>query len=214
MSALDQGPTTAAVPSQAAARPAAQPTAHPATLPRDPRERLAALFDPGTLEVAAGRDRGTQRGCRGHRPGARRERGGVRLRRAGPGRRDGHRGLRRDRRGVLRGDLAWCADRGPVALRRGPAGRGRGQPARRGHRIRGDDPGLRAGAADLGGARAGRGRCRLRSRADRHRDPVRAGTHLRHRPGRGALSSPARTWTWNGSAGPSRTAAGPAWCTS
>ncbi|HWM97833.1 MAG TPA: carboxyl transferase domain-containing protein [Streptosporangiaceae bacterium] len=78
MSALDQGPTTAAVPSQAAARPAAVPTAvaagrtavaaaaptappaaHPAALPtappaglpRDPRERLAALFDPGTLEV-------------------------------------------------------------------------------------------------------------------------------------------------------------------
>src|SRR5258708_29650687 len=47
MSALDQSPATAetaaAVPSQAAA--------HPAGLPRDPRERLAALFDPGTLEV-------------------------------------------------------------------------------------------------------------------------------------------------------------------
>ena len=64
MSALDQSPATAetaaadtaaaeaaetaaAVPSQAAAYPAA----HPAVLPRDPRERLAALFDPGTLEV-------------------------------------------------------------------------------------------------------------------------------------------------------------------
>jgi len=58
MSALDQSPATAetaaaaaetaaAVPSQAAAHQAA----HPAALPRDPRERLAALFDPGTLEV-------------------------------------------------------------------------------------------------------------------------------------------------------------------
>jgi acetyl-CoA/propionyl-CoA carboxylase carboxyl transferase subunit len=55
MSALDQSPVTAetaaAVPSQATAHPAAAPTAPPAVLPRDPRERLAALFDPGTLEV-------------------------------------------------------------------------------------------------------------------------------------------------------------------
>jgi len=43
MTALDQSPATAAVPSQA--------TAWPAMLPRDPQERLAALFDPGTLEV-------------------------------------------------------------------------------------------------------------------------------------------------------------------
>ena len=64
MSALDQSPATAetaaadraaaeaaetaaALPSQAVAYPAA----HPAVLPRDPRERLAALFDPGTLEM-------------------------------------------------------------------------------------------------------------------------------------------------------------------
>src|ERR1700745_1463823 len=40
MTALDQSPAAAAVPPLAAA-----------TLPRDPRERLAALFDPGTLEV-------------------------------------------------------------------------------------------------------------------------------------------------------------------
>src|SRR6516162_7673324 len=40
MTALDQSPVAAAVPPQAAA-----------ALPRDPRERLAALFDPGTLEV-------------------------------------------------------------------------------------------------------------------------------------------------------------------
>ena len=40
MTALDQSPAAAAVPPQATA-----------TLPRDPRERLAALFDPGTLEV-------------------------------------------------------------------------------------------------------------------------------------------------------------------
>src|SRR5271169_360153 len=37
MTALDQGP--------------AQAAARPAVLPRDPRERLAALFDPGTLEL-------------------------------------------------------------------------------------------------------------------------------------------------------------------
>ena len=43
MTALDQGPATPAVPPQA--------TAWPAMLPRDPEERLAALFDPGTLEV-------------------------------------------------------------------------------------------------------------------------------------------------------------------
>jgi acetyl-CoA/propionyl-CoA carboxylase carboxyl transferase subunit len=46
MTALDQSPAAAAVPSQAG-RPAAQLV----VLPRDPRERLAALFDPGTLEM-------------------------------------------------------------------------------------------------------------------------------------------------------------------
>src|SRR6266487_4877682 len=50
MTALDQSPAAAAVPSQAA-RPAAHPAAPPAVLPRDPRERLAALFDPDTLEM-------------------------------------------------------------------------------------------------------------------------------------------------------------------
>src|SRR6266705_4939976 len=50
MTALDQSPAAAAVPSQAA-RPAAHPATLPAVLPRDPRERLAALVDPGTLEV-------------------------------------------------------------------------------------------------------------------------------------------------------------------
>jgi acetyl-CoA/propionyl-CoA carboxylase carboxyl transferase subunit len=54
MTALDQSPAAAAVPSQAArpaAHPATLPTASPGVLPRDPRERLAALFDSGTLEV-------------------------------------------------------------------------------------------------------------------------------------------------------------------
>ena len=50
MTALDQSSAAAAVPSPAA-RPAAHPGAHPGALPRDPWERLAALFDPGTLEV-------------------------------------------------------------------------------------------------------------------------------------------------------------------
>jgi len=50
MTALDQSPAAAAVPSRAA-RPAAHPATLPVVLPRDPRERLAALFDPGTLEM-------------------------------------------------------------------------------------------------------------------------------------------------------------------
>ncbi len=50
MTALDQSPAAAAVPSQAP-RPTAHPAPWPAVLPRDPRERLAALFDPGTLEM-------------------------------------------------------------------------------------------------------------------------------------------------------------------
>ena len=50
MTALDQSPAAPAVPSQAA-RPTAHPATLPAVLPRDPRERLAALFDPGTLEM-------------------------------------------------------------------------------------------------------------------------------------------------------------------
>jgi acetyl-CoA/propionyl-CoA carboxylase carboxyl transferase subunit len=45
MSALDQSPPPAAVPPQAA------PATRRAALPRDPQERLAALFDPGTLEL-------------------------------------------------------------------------------------------------------------------------------------------------------------------
>src|ERR1700749_3079033 len=52
MTALDQNPAVP-VPPQAAPPQAAPPqTAHgTAMLPRDPRERLAALFDPGTLEL-------------------------------------------------------------------------------------------------------------------------------------------------------------------
>ena len=46
MTALDQSPAAAAVPSQPAG-----PAAQLVVLPRDPRERLAALFDPGTLEM-------------------------------------------------------------------------------------------------------------------------------------------------------------------
>ena len=50
MTALDQSSAAAAVPSPAA-RSAAHPGALPVALPRDPWERLAALFDPGTLEM-------------------------------------------------------------------------------------------------------------------------------------------------------------------
>jgi len=53
MTALDSSPAAASVSSRAAPQPAAaQPAAsRPTALPRDPRERLAALFDRGTLEV-------------------------------------------------------------------------------------------------------------------------------------------------------------------
>jgi acetyl-CoA/propionyl-CoA carboxylase carboxyl transferase subunit len=64
MTVLDPSPAAAAVPSPAALRPAGpargsdSPGPHRG-LPRDPRERLADLFDPGTLELvpAAGDDR-------------------------------------------------------------------------------------------------------------------------------------------------------------
>jgi acetyl-CoA/propionyl-CoA carboxylase carboxyl transferase subunit len=46
MTAVDSTSTQATIPPHVAA-----PPARPAMLPRDPQERLAALFDPGTLEV-------------------------------------------------------------------------------------------------------------------------------------------------------------------
>ena len=62
MTALDQSPVAAAVPPQATA-----------ALPRDPRERLAALFDPGTLEILpVGVSPGGRSPLRGHE-----ERSGV-----------------------------------------------------------------------------------------------------------------------------------------
>ncbi len=56
----------------------------------------------------------------------------------------------------------------------------RGRPG-----LRRDGPGLRPGAADLGGARPGGRRRRVRPGADRHRDHERGRAHLRHRPGGG-----------------------------
>jgi acetyl-CoA/propionyl-CoA carboxylase carboxyl transferase subunit len=54
MTAVDSSQAAATVPPQpAAAGPA---VVGPAALPRDPRERLAALFDPGTLELLRGED--------------------------------------------------------------------------------------------------------------------------------------------------------------
>ena len=197
MTAVDHGAAQMAVPPQATApgrAPASGPAQSPApvparsaALPRDPQERLAALFDPGTLEIL---------------PVDLEERSGVV---AGVGLVHGAGAVAfasdpRVQGGAM--GTAGCAaivaayaeaavagrpDRGPVALRRGPAGRGRGQPARGGNRVRGDDPRVRAGAADLRGARPGGRRRRLRPGADRHRDPVRPGAHLRHRPGRGAV---------------------------
>ena len=89
------------------------------------------------------------------------------------------------------------------------AGRGRGQPARGGNRIRRDDPRVRAGTADLGGARPGGLRRRVRPGADRHRDPVRSGPHLRHRPGCGALRD--RRGRGHGAARRPRAAQPPVW---
>jgi len=50
MTALDSSSAQAIIPSQAVAPPSPG-SALPVTLPRDPQERLTALFDPGTLEV-------------------------------------------------------------------------------------------------------------------------------------------------------------------
>src|SRR6266568_5089573 len=51
MTALDQSRAPAAVPGAAPPAVPAGVAPRPAPLPRDPQERLAALFDPGTLEV-------------------------------------------------------------------------------------------------------------------------------------------------------------------
>ena len=95
---------------------------------RDPELRLRALFDHGTLRLLAGRDdSGVLRAPRARSTARPVDR--VRHRRHPDGRRDGHRGLpahrRRDRH---RGPRAGAGDR-PVALRRRPAGRGRGRAA-------------------------------------------------------------------------------------
>jgi acetyl-CoA/propionyl-CoA carboxylase carboxyl transferase subunit len=52
MTAVDSSSAQAIIPSQSPAPPSPGPApTRPVTLPRDPRERLAALFDPGTLKV-------------------------------------------------------------------------------------------------------------------------------------------------------------------
>ncbi len=159
----------------------------PVMLPRDPRARLAGPVRPGHAGTAARWRGGAQRSRGGRRAGPRRRGRGLCLRPAGTGRRHGHRGLRRDRRSLHRGGLTRRPDRGAVALGGRPAGRGGGQLARGGHGIRGDDRGLRTGAADLRGTRSRGGRCRLRPGPYRHRDPVRPGAHLRHGSGCGAV---------------------------
>ena len=55
------------------------------------------------------------------------------------------------------------------------------RPARGRRGVRGDDPGVRQGAADLGGARAGGRRRGLRPGADRHGHPGPSRPGLRHR---------------------------------
>src|SRR5581483_8559445 len=56
MSALDQSLAAAAVPAQVSP-PTEPPAALPVVLPRDPQERLAALFDPGTLQILPAEER-------------------------------------------------------------------------------------------------------------------------------------------------------------
>jgi hypothetical protein len=58
MTALDQGAAQTAIPQQApgsapavSAPAVSAPAVSAAVLPRDPQERLAALFDPGTLRI-------------------------------------------------------------------------------------------------------------------------------------------------------------------
>ena len=138
--------------------------------------RVAAPAHPARHQRGGGRDRDHRRDVRGR----------VRQRRPGPGRRHGQRGLRGHRDRLRRGGGPGRAGDRAVALRRRPAARGRGEPARGGHRVRRDDPGLRRGAADLGGARRGGRRRRLRAGPDRRGDLVRPRPHLRHRPRRGA----------------------------
>ena len=165
-------------------------TVHPAPTavnpdPRDPEDRLARFFDPGTMAllIAPGHLRRAGR----PRSGAGLPRDRVLHRRHDHGRGDGggrlpaHR--RRHRRRAAR---ARAGDR-HLALRRRPAGRGRHRPARRRRGVRRDDPGLGPDPADLGGARARSRWGGLRSRADRPGGHGSAGPRLRHRPRRGPL---------------------------
>ena len=167
---------------EAAPRPAATPGAadhepEPGGPPRGPvrpRDRPAA--DPARRQRCGGR----------LWPDRRHAGGRLRQRPQGAGRRHGHRGLRRDRGRPRGGHRAGRAGDRPVALGRCPAARGRREPARGRHRVRRYDQGLGRGAADLGGPRRRCGWRRLRARADRRGDPLRAGPDLRHRPRRGA----------------------------
>jgi acetyl-CoA/propionyl-CoA carboxylase carboxyl transferase subunit len=188
------------------------PPEQPAMLPRDPRARLAALFDPGTLEFlpAEGGERSGAVAGVGLIHGA----GAVAFA-SDPGSRAARWAPRAAPRssGLHGGLVARRPDRGAVALRRSPAGGGRGQPARGGHGVRRDDGGIRTvpqisvvlGPA-AGGAAYG---------------PALTDIVILSGQGRIFVTGPDVVRSVTGedvdmpsdSAVPSRTAAAPAWCT-
>ncbi len=134
MTALDPGSAQATIPSQVPPGAAAAPAA---MLPRDPQERLAALFDPGTLEVLPV---GLEERC-GVMAGVGLIHGAGAVAFASDPRVQGGamgtagcaaivaaysealaRGVRGDRRGLHRGYGTGRPDRGAVAFRWRPAG--------------------------------------------------------------------------------------------
>ena len=153
--------------------------------PRNPLTRLEQLFDPGTVELITEEDDWGLLAAIGRIEGATSVafcsdatiQGGAM----------GEAGCevivvayeRALRRG-LPGDR-------PVALRRRPAARGRRLADARRPGLRGHDPRVGQGAADLGRARPGGRRRGVRPGAHRHRHPRPGGTGLRHRPGRRPL---------------------------
>jgi acetyl-CoA/propionyl-CoA carboxylase carboxyl transferase subunit len=155
-------------------------------MPRDPRERLAALFDPGTLELL---------------PAGAEERSGVL---AGVGLVHGA------------GAVAFACDPRVQGGAMGSAGCAAivgayAEAVSRGVPI--------VGLWHSGGARLAEGVASLHAvgtvfaamTAASGRVPQ-ISVVLGPAAG-GAAYGPARTWTWSGSAGRSRTAAAPAWCT-
>ena len=179
---------------------------------RDPEVRLRALFDPGTLRLLQPRDTSGVLAARGEVDGA-----PVIAFATDATRMGGAMGTEGCRHIVDAIDAA-VRERVPVIglWHSGGARLAEGVVALDavGPGVRRDGAGVRAGAADLGGARPGGRRRRVRAGADRHRDHERRRPDLRDRPRGGPQRSPASRSTWPASAARSRTAAGPASCTS